>query len=63
MYMSQILYGTANFEEIRESNAIYVDKTMYIEKLEDGVDRMKTIHLRPPRFKTTFEIPNNITSW
>ncbi len=48
--MRQIPYGTANFEEIRISDGLYVDKTMYIEKLEQGMDRMKTIYLRPRRF-------------
>lgn len=41
--MRQIPYGEANFEEIRLDNAIYVDKTMYIEKLEAQIDRKKTI--------------------
>ena len=48
--MRQIPYGTANFEEIRENNALYIDKTMYIEKLEEQMDRAKTIYLRPRRF-------------
>ena len=48
--MRQIPYGTANFEEMRENNALYIDKTMYIEKLEEQMDRAKTIYLRPRRF-------------
>lgn len=48
--MRQIPYGTANFEEIRLNNALYIDKTMYIEKLEMQMDRAKTIYLRPRRF-------------
>ncbi|MBO5004817.1 MAG: AAA family ATPase [Clostridia bacterium] len=48
--MRKIPYGAANFEDIRIKNAIYVDKTMYIEKLEEDIDREKTIYLRPRRF-------------
>ncbi|MBR2588521.1 MAG: AAA family ATPase, partial [Bacilli bacterium] len=48
--MKQIPYGEGNFETLRKANAIYVDKTMYIEKLEQGLDRKKTIYLRPRRF-------------
>ena len=48
--MRQIPYGEGDFEEIRKVNAIYVDKTMYIEKLEQSLDRKKTIYLRPRRF-------------
>ena len=48
--MRQIPYGEGNFEKIRTNNNIYIDKTMYIEKLEQGPDRSKTIYLRPRRF-------------
>ena len=48
--MRQIPYGEANFEKIREENWLYVDKTMYIPKLEANPDRRKTIYLRPRRF-------------
>ena len=48
--MRQIPYGEANFEEIINNNAIYVDKTMYIEKLEESIDRKKSIYLKPRRF-------------
>ena len=48
--MRQIPYGEANFETIRKENWIYVDKTMYIEKLEQNPDRRKAIYLRPRRF-------------
>ena len=48
--LRQIPYGEANFETIRKENWIYVDKTMYIEKLEQNPDRKKTIYLRPRRF-------------
>ena len=53
--MRQIPYGEGNFEKIRKNNNIYIDKTMYIEKLEQSPDRSKTIYLRPRRFgKTLF---------
>lgn len=48
--MKQIPYGEANFETIRKENALYVDKTMYIQKLEESLNRKKTIYLRPRRF-------------
>ena len=48
--MRDIPYGEANFETIRTENCIYVDKTEYIEKLEKGNNRKKTIYLRPRRF-------------
>ncbi|MBR2786738.1 MAG: AAA family ATPase [Clostridia bacterium] len=48
--MLDIPYGDGNFENIRNENLIYIDKTMYIEKLEQGSDRKKTIYLRPRRF-------------
>lgn len=48
--MRQIPYGEANFQLIREKNWLYIDKTMYIEKLEQSPDRRKTIYLRPRRF-------------
>jgi len=40
-------YGSANFEEIATGNFYYVDKTMYIEKLENV---KFPIFLRPRRF-------------
>ena len=41
--------GNANFKEIRENGYIYVDKTKYIELLENNND--KSVHmLRPRRF-------------
>ena len=48
--MRQIPYGEGDFEKIRRKNYIYVDKTMFIEKLEETADREKTIYLRPRRF-------------
>ena len=48
--LRQIPYGEANFEAIRTGDGIYVDKTKYIEKLEQGFNRKKVIYLRPRRF-------------
>jgi hypothetical protein len=43
----QILYGTANYEEIVRENGYFVDKTHYIEKLETVKN---PVFLRPRRF-------------
>ena len=52
--MRQLPKGISNYEDIVRENRIYVDKTMYIEKLEKLSD--KTImFLRPRKFgKTLF---------
>ena len=43
----KIPYGESDFKTLREENNIYVDKTMYIEKLENY---KKSIYVRPRRF-------------
>ena len=43
----KIPYGEADYKTLIEENYIYVDKTMYIEKLENF---KKTIYVRPRRF-------------
>ncbi len=43
----KIPYGEADFKIVIEENNIYVDKTMYIEKLENY---KKAIYVRPRRF-------------
>ena len=43
----KIPYGESDFKTLREENFIYVDKTMYIEKLENY---KKAIYVRPRRF-------------
>ncbi|EDN72449.1 conserved hypothetical protein [Beggiatoa sp. SS] len=43
----QILYGSANYEEIVQKNGYFVDKTVYIEKLEAILN---PVFLRPRRF-------------
>ena len=45
--MKRIPYGESNFELIRNKNFLYVDKTHFIEQLENT---SKLIHLRPRRF-------------
>ena len=47
--MRKIPYGQINFEKIIKDNYIYVDKTKYIEKLEN-LDETSLIYLRPGRF-------------
>ena len=48
--MKQIPYGQINFESIIKDNCIYVDKTMYIEKLESRPNLKTVFYLRPGRF-------------
>ena len=48
--MRKIPYGEINFESLIKSDAIYVDKTPYIEKLEEELALKKTFYLRPVRF-------------
>ncbi len=43
----KIPYGISDYKRIREENYVYVDKTMYIEKLEDYPFSM---YVRPRRF-------------
>jgi len=43
----KVPYGEANFRAIREQNYLYVDKTKFIEKIEQT---KRIIHLRPRRF-------------
>jgi len=45
--MLRIPYGVSNFERIRTSNFLYVDKTHFIKKIEE-IDCL--MHLRPRRF-------------
>ena len=52
--MRKIPYGQINFETIIKNNYLYVDKTKYIEKLEN-LDATSLFYLRPGRFgKTLF---------
>ena len=46
--MKKIPYGIMNFKRLIEENYYYVDKTMYLEKLEKMPDAL--INLRPGRF-------------
>ena len=52
--MKKIPYGIINFKSLIEEDYYYVDKTMYLEKLEKMSDAL--INLRPGRFgKSLFE--------
>ena len=52
--MRKLPNGISNYEEIIKENRIYVDKTMYIEKLENLSDKT-LMFLRPRKFgKTLF---------
>ena len=43
----KIPYGEADYKTLIEENYIYIDKTMYIEKLEN---HKKAVYVRPRRF-------------
>ncbi len=52
--MRKLPTGISNYEELERDNCIYVDKTMYIEKLEQISDK-RIMFLRPRKFgKTLF---------
>ena len=52
--MKKLPYGISNYQELIEDNYYYVDKTKYIEKLENLVEK-RIIFLRPRKFgKTLF---------
>jgi len=47
--MKKIIYGISNFKMAREDNYLYIDKTKYIESLEN-LNEKYLIFLRPRRF-------------
>ena len=52
--MKKLPYGISNYEELITENYYYVDKTMYIEKLE-SIPEKRVMFLRPRKFgKTLF---------
>lgn len=52
--MKKLPYGISNYEELIEDNYYYVDKTKYIEKLENIAEK-RIMFLRPRKFgKTLF---------
>ena len=52
--MRKLPNGISNYEELVEDNCLYVDKTMYIKKLENLEDK-RIMFLRPRKFgKTLF---------
>ena len=50
--MRKLPTGISNYEELERDNCIYVDKTMYIEKLEQISDK-RIMFLRPRKFGNT----------
>ena len=46
--MYKIPYRIINYKKLRENNYYYIDKTMYLEKLEDAGETL--MYLRPGRF-------------
>ena len=54
MFMKKLPYGISNYEELVEDGYYYIDKTKYIEKLENLPEK-RIIFLRPRKFgKTLF---------
>ena len=54
MDMKKLPYGISNYEELIKENYYYVDKTMYIERLENLPEK-RILFLRPRKFgKTLF---------
>ena len=52
--MKKLPYGISNYDELVEENYYYVDKTKYIEKLENLAEK-RIMFLRPRKFgKTLF---------
>ena len=52
--MKKLPNGISNYEELIEDGYLYVDKTMYIEKMEKLSDK-RIMFLRPRKFgKTLF---------
>jgi len=47
--MKKIIYGLSNYKMVQENDYFYIDKTAYIEKLENISERF-LIFLRPRRF-------------
>ena len=50
MTKKNIIVGMCTLSEIRESNAIYVDKTRFIDYLENRAGTKVPVFLRPRRF-------------
>ena len=54
IYRKRIPYGMQNFEDIIERDCYYVDKTPFIEEIEDS--NMYFLFMRPRRFGKTLTI-------
>ena len=50
--MKKLPYGISNYEELIEDGYYYVDKTRYIEKLENLAEK-RIMFLRPRKFGKT----------
>ena len=51
--MKRLPYGITDYKELKEKNCYYIDKTMYLEKLENMSEKLA--YFRPRRFgKTMF---------
>lgn len=54
VYMKKLPYGISNYEELIMEDYYYVDKTKYIQKLENIAEK-RIMFLRPRKFgKTLF---------
>ena len=54
IYRKRIPYGMQNFEDVRERDCYYVDKTPFIEDIEDS--NMYFFYIRPRRFGKSLTI-------
>ena len=54
IYRKRIPYGMQNFEDVRERDCYYVDKTPFIEDIEDS--NMYFFYIRPRRFGKTLTL-------
>ncbi|MBQ9221866.1 AAA family ATPase, partial [Succinivibrio sp.] len=50
MALKKIIVGMCTLSEIRESNCIFIDKTRFIEYLENSAGTKVPVFLRPRRF-------------
>ena len=60
IYRKRIPYGMQNFEDIRERDCYYVDKTPFIEDIEDS--NMYFFYIRPRRFGKSLTLSMNLVA-
>ena len=53
--MLKVPYGISDYKELKSEGYYYVDKTMYLQKLEDV--GKKLVYLRPGRFGKSLFTP------